>query len=141
MEPLRGQVRGHGDAARYELHDYTTFGRGPDSNPRDRSNFADEDYGIDADAHNSHSGHASQQKLPLVGATSTDNLSKAGVEPTTNVLWNGLPHFLLSWDLVGVALSICFLGKLSLVGMVIEKRLMIISVRNLRSRIKRQRRE
>lgn len=115
MEPLRGQVTGHGGPTRYELQDYTTFDRGPDFASTNPSSFADDDHGFDVNTHNSHSRHASQQKLPLVGATSTDSLCKAGLEPTTHVLWNGLPHFLLSWDLIGVVVSICFLGKLLLV--------------------------
>jgi hypothetical protein len=31
-------------------------------------------------------------------------------EQNRTVLWKGLPHYLLTWELLGISLSLCFLG-------------------------------
>jgi len=59
----------------------------------------------------------------LNGRGSVDSGEKS--RPGTSVLWKGLPVYTLSWDILSVVLSICFLGKRRLAPYLIYKTLMM----------------
>jgi len=74
----------------------------------------------DASATRNHGPHSTYQHQPftgydyddvraLNGSGSVDSGEKS--RSGTSVLWKGLPVYTLSWDILSVVLSICFLGK------------------------------
>lgn len=59
----------------------------------------------------------SQHVHAYASAISTDSLDGQVTESAKHVLWKGLPHYLLTWDLLGIGLSLCFLSTAYLLGL------------------------
>ena len=67
-----------------------------------------------------HGPHSTNQHQPFTGYDDDDVRALNGSgsvdsgeknRPGTAVFWKGLPVYILSWDILSVLLSICFLGK------------------------------
>jgi hypothetical protein len=111
------------------MEPFRPLDRGANANPAslelERLNVISHDSGSSIHRHSGLFEHHSESSAELTGngkttalystcpvdGETTDRFDEAGVEPIRHVLWKGLPRYLLTWDLLGVGLSICFLGE------------------------------
>ncbi|KAF2823692.1 hypothetical protein CC86DRAFT_408718 [Ophiobolus disseminans] len=92
----------------FEHHDFDRHERNFDIPSYHHANFVEDEHS-DLVALTGKHGAASQYTSSYAGAKSMESLRRPGVDPALHVFWRGLPHYLLTWELLGIALSVCFL--------------------------------
>jgi hypothetical protein len=108
MEPLRRGRKPREDPTNLELKNIDRNDHDIDSTYH--YSFVDDD---DSDLA-ALTGNNKKASKHLQTYKSTESLDKQGVDPAVHILGKGLPHYLLTWELLLIGLSICSLGMIDL---------------------------